>query len=162
MAPDAQPDTPSPANVSLRFRSPAFPWIVTGLIGALALHALVWFLTRAFALAWPEALQETLRQALLAVFWMVCPIALWSMQLPKSRLSALLHIMTCAFVVCLLGSAVAFVNWMVSENIGFHTDNLLPFSAYALLMMLGQLSLAMPSAALLQQVLLTPARGKRP
>ncbi|MFT4090591.1 MAG: hypothetical protein QM645_07660 [Asticcacaulis sp.] len=142
------------------FRTPAFPWIVTGLLGALSLHGLAWFFSRVYAVPLAEALHETQRQVMLALFWMVCAIALWSMHPPKSRLTALFHIMACAFVVCFLGSGVAFFNWMVSQNVAFDGQNLLIFSGYALLMILGQLFLALPSATLLQQIVLAPARQK--
>lgn len=144
----------------MQFRAPAFPWIITGLIAALSLHGLAWFFSRAFAMDTAEAFYETQRQVILALFWMVSAIALWSMRPPKNRLTALFHIMACAFVVCLLGSAVAFFNWMVAQNVAFAPGNLLLFSGYALLMMLGQLFLALPSATLLQQIILSPERPK--
>jgi len=146
-----------PHGNKLQFRPPAFPWIITGLICALSLHGLTWFISR--ILSGPaEALEITLRQVLLALFWMVCAILLWAMRLPKNRLVALIHIMACAVVVCVLGSGVAFFNWMVAQNVAFGGQNLLLFSGYALLMMLGQLFLALPSAALLQQIVLAPTR----
>lgn len=144
----------------MQLRPPAFPWIITGLIGALSLHGLAWFFSRAFAASPAEAFMETQRQVILALFWMVCAIALWMMHPPKGRMTALFQIMACAFVVCLLGSAVAFFNWMIAQNVPFDATNLLVFSWYALLMMLGQLFLALPSATLLQQIVLAPDRPK--
>lgn len=140
----------------LHFRKPRLPWIVTALIGAGSVHAIAWFVGRVAASAeLGDALMETQRQVILALFWMVCATAIWMIRPPKSRFSALLHVLGCAFFVCFLGSMVAFVNWMVGENIGFNIDNLTTFSLYALLMILAQLVLAVPSAALLQQIMLT-------
>ncbi|MDC7682830.1 hypothetical protein PQU92_06055 [Asticcacaulis sp. BYS171W] len=142
----------------LTVRQPSYLWVVIALAAASVVHAVAWFVARATVLPVPEALHETQRQVMLALFWMVCVSALWMIQAPKSRLKALLHVLGCAFFVCLLGSIVAFTNWMVAQNVGFDLTNLTTFSFYALLMILGQMFLSLPSAALFQQVLLAPQR----
>jgi hypothetical protein len=122
---------------------------------------MVWLVTRLLArLSLEEALFDTQSQMMLSLFWMVCVIMIWSIKQPRSRFMAIGLTLLCAFFVCFLGSVVAFVNWTLAAQTGFSFDNLIAFGMYALLMILAQVFLAIPSAALLQQILLVSVKNE--
>ncbi|WAC48168.1 hypothetical protein OVA03_15965 [Asticcacaulis sp. SL142] len=138
----------------LQLRQPAFPWMVTSLIGAMVLHGCVWFFARLLAPQGADAVVETQRQIGLGFFWMVGALALWSLKVPKSRLKAVVMGLTCAGLIGLLGSALAFGQFLLHHKVPATSHNLIPFAGFSLLMVVAQLVLAIPAAITLQQIAL--------
>jgi|GEM_PF-1015227 len=138
----------------LTARRPLFLWFALALLAASVLHACVWFAARFFAAQGLLAAAEGARQMGLSLFWMVCAAALWLIQGPKNRLHAVGHVVGCAFLVCSLGSFMAFSNLTLSQNFELSFSNLLVFSLVAVPMVASQVLLAVPSAVLFQMILL--------
>jgi hypothetical protein len=128
--------------------------MVTSLIGAMVLHGGVWFFARLLAPQGADAVVETQRQIGLGFFWMVGALALWSLKVPKSRLKATLSGLTCAGLIGLLGSALAFGQFLMHHKVPATSHNLIPFAGFSLLMVVAQLVLAIPAAIALQQIAL--------
>ncbi|UDF03858.1 hypothetical protein [Asticcacaulis sp. AND118] len=138
----------------LTARRPLFLWFVLALLAATLLHACVWFAARLFAAQGFLAAAEGARQMGLSLFWMVCTASLWLIQGPKNRFHAVLHVLGCAFLVCALGSFMAFSNLTFSQNFEFSLKNMLVFGLVAVPMVVSQVLLALPSAILFQMILL--------
>ncbi len=138
----------------LTARRPLFLWFSLALLAASILHACVWFAARVFAAQGLLAAPEGARQMGLSLFWMVCATSLWLIQGPKNRLHAVGHVIGCAFLVCSLGSVMAFSNLTLSQNFEMSFSNLLVFALVAVPMVASQVLLAVPSAVVFQLILL--------
>ncbi|MFT3996159.1 MAG: hypothetical protein QM667_02040 [Asticcacaulis sp.] len=138
----------------LTVRRPVYLWSALALLVASLVHALVWFAARLFAAQAAHGLDEAMRQMGQSVFWMVCALALWLIQTPRSRVTAMAQVLGCALLVCVVGSVMAFNNLTSTQNFEFSLNNMLIFTVVAVPMIALQLILALPSAALFQQLLL--------
>ena len=146
------------ASGALTFRKPVTTWLITAAAAALCLHGAAWFA------AWSVfgdggAWQETQRQMVLACFWIGCTLVMWKINLPPSRLHATLNVLTCALFVTVLGSAAALVKLLVVDRAAPTKDLMQTFALLSGLLLLAQLSLAVPTSILLQGTALTRKTG---
>ena len=137
----------------LSYRQPETRWMIISAIAALCLHGFCWFVTR---LLWgdPNAVEETQRQMTLALTWMVCVLVMWKISLPPSRLHATLGVLMYALFVVTLGTAAALIKLVFVDGYGWGAELLKTFSMVGIMLFLTQMSLAVPSAILLQALAL--------
>ncbi len=89
--------------------------------------------------------------------WMVCAIVWWKMKTPQSRLHAVFTVLLSAFAVALAGTAVRFIG-LLFQGVLFDKRVLITFSLLSAVLLVAQLILAVPSAILMQQLVLRRAR----
>ncbi len=140
----------------LVFRHPETRWMIISVIAAVLLHGVCWLMGRLFAGDAEGALGETQRQMALALAWMIGVLFMWKINLPVSRLHAVMNIMLCVLFVCALGSAVAIAKNVILQPAAVRS-NLMVFGV-PIAIAIAQLILAIPSALLLQGLALTRAR----
>ena len=85
--------------------------------------------------------------------WMACTVAWWKMKPPQSRLHAVVSVLVCAAAVALAGTILGFIG-LVFHGVLFDRRELRGYSLLFGLLLIVQLILAVPSAILMQQVLL--------
>lgn len=137
----------------LEFRKPVTTWNITAVFLALVLHGVMWFTAR-LLFGDAQAISAAQGQMILALMWMVGAIALWWINLPPSRLHAVLLVLGCALFVTVLGSAVAFVKFILLDGSRPTQELFSSFILWGGLMVLAQIVLAVPSAIMLQMVAL--------
>lgn len=139
---------------ALSFRKPDKTWMLTAGIAALCLHGLLWFVAGTLY-GNADALAETQRQMVLAVFWIVCAVILWKIAVPASRLHAAMGVLTCALFVTVLGSVAALVKLWLVDHAALTKDLLTSFGLLSGVMGLVQMAIAVPTAFVLQGMTLT-------
>ena len=139
----------------LNFRKPDWTWMLLSGVAALCLHGGLWFIAWSVFGGDGEALSETQRQMVLALFWIVCAIVLWKINLPPSRLHAILGVLTCVLFVTVLGSVAALVKLILVDKAEMTKELLSSFGLLSGLLFLAQMALAVPTALLLQGVALS-------
>jgi hypothetical protein len=141
------------ANPGLSYRQPELRWMVIAGVAALCLHGLCWFGVRVL---WGDAhaIDETQRQVMLALFWMVCTLIAWKLSPPPSRLHATLGVLMYALLLILLGSVAALIKLAFIDRMALDAPLLKSFSLLSLTMVLTYMCLAVPSAILLQAMAL--------
>ena len=144
----------------LELRQPLLPWMVTGSVAALGLYGLLWFLLGSFVSLEQPGI-ETRQLMISGVFWTIAVLALWRLNVPRSRLHAVMSVLTCVVAVGALGT---FVSVAVQAIQGAVINKAL-IANYLILggaLLLAQLFLAIPSAIILQQIVLMrlPAKAE--
>jgi hypothetical protein len=137
----------------LEFRKPVTTWNITAVFLALVLHGIMWFVVR-LVFGDSEAVSAAQGQMILALMWMIGAIAIWWINLPPSRLHAVLMVLGCALFVTMLGSGVALIKFILLDGTRATQELLSSFLIWGGLMVLAQIVLAVPSAILLQMVAL--------
>jgi hypothetical protein len=137
----------------LEFRKPVTTWNITAVLLALVLHGIMWFVVR-LVFGDSEAVSAAQGQMILALMWMIGAIAIWWINLPPSRLHAVLMVLGCALFVTMLGSGVALIKFILLDGTRATQELLSSFLIWGGLMVLAQIVLAVPSAILLQMVAL--------
>lgn len=133
--------------------------MITATLLSLCLHGVCWFIA-AHLLRDGEALANTQRQMVLALFWMVGSIAIWRVAPPASRLHAYITAMACALFVSLLGSGVVLIKLIFLEKYEPNGNFLSAVGMLGGVVMLGYFGCALCSAALLQGLALTRTRNE--
>lgn len=125
--------------------------MLVALLLGVAAHAIVWFLLQTLlgqtvGAAWYDAK----RQGFLSLTWMICALAYWTLNTPRSRKSATFQVLLAALLVTLAGSIGAFFKmWLGPQSV-----NVLGFWFYGLWVAASQLILSVPSALALQALAL--------
>ncbi|MBW8880643.1 MAG: hypothetical protein JF615_04220 [Asticcacaulis sp.] len=139
---------------NLRFRKPDKTWMLLAGLAALCLHGIIWFVARK-VFGDDDAVGETQRQMVLAVFWIIGAVILWRISMPPSRLHATFGVLTCALFVTVLGSGAALIKLLTVEGAEPTQDLLTTFAMLSLVLVLAQMVVAVPTALLLQGLALS-------
>ena len=141
---------------TLELRTPAITWMLSGVLITLCLFGVMWFLiSHLIRLEQPASQSEVVMISGLG--WMVCTIVWWKMKTPQSRLHAVFTVLLCALAVALAGTAFSFAGLLV-QGVLFDRRVLRIFSLFSGVLLVVQLILAVPSAVLMQQLVLRRAR----
>ncbi len=149
----------SPAS-SLELRTPNLRWMLMGCLATLCLFGLLWFVVSQLVNLDQAATQSRVVM-ISSLGWMVCTLAWWKMKPPSSRLHAVFGVLLCALVVALAGTAFSFAGQLVQGTLLDHRV-LRVFSILSGALLIVQLILAVPSAVVLQQVVLRRVRPQAP
>ena len=139
-------------GTGLSYRQPELRWMFISGITALCLHGLCWFVATLLR-GHEDVAGEVQRQMTLALFWMIGVLVIWKMAPSPSRLHATFTVLICALFVCVLGSVAALSNLVFVQHYPLN-EMVKPFLILSLLLVLMQMSLAVPSAILLQALAL--------
>jgi len=148
---------PSP---SLELRTPNLRWTLLGIAATLGLFGLLWFVVlHLVSLDQPQTQSRVVMISGLG--WMVCTVVWWKMKAPHSRLHAVFAVLLCALVVAMAGTAFRFAGLLIQGVLLDHRV-LRIFSILSGALLIVQLILAVPSAVLMQQIVLRRARPPVP
>ena len=141
---------------ALEIRRPATSWMLGGVVVTLCLFGLLWFLfSHLVSLEQPVTQSRTVMISGLG--WMVCTLVWWNMKPPRSRLHAVFTVLLGTLAVALAGTLVRFVG-LLFQGVLFDHRVLVTFSILSGVLLVAQLVLAVPSAVLMQQVVLRRVR----
>lgn len=125
------------------------------LVCGLAFETLIWLVISPFLGVFLPALAG---QVFIVLAWMVMTICYWAIRPPKSRLNALFSTIICLIIILFLGSFSALlrdINHHLIPNIAsLRTRYAKSFISLNLLMILIQVLMAVPSAFVLNYLLL--------
>ena len=140
----------------LEFRTPAFGWMLGGIVATLCLFGLLWLVFSSIV-----SLEQPASQSRIVMVsglgWIVCAIVWWHMKTPQSRLHAVVTVLLTALAVGLAGTIVRFVG-LLFQGVLFDHRVLVTFSLLSAVLLVAQLMLAVPSAILMQQLVLRRTR----
>lgn len=92
-----------------------------------------------------------------ALGWMVFAVVWWKMKIPQSRLHAVFTVLLSTLAVALAGTAVHFIG-LLFKGVLFDRREMVGFTLMSVILLVAQLILAVPSAILMQQMVLRRAR----
>jgi len=145
---------------ALELRKPETTWMLGGITATLCLFGVLWFLfSRLVNLDQPATQSRVIMVSGLG--WMVCTVAWWKMKAPQSRLHAVMTGLLGTLAVTLAGTAVRFAGLLIQGAL-FDRRVLVTFSLLSGVLLVAQLILAIPSAILLQQIVLRRAAPVAP
>lgn len=144
----------------LEIRRPETTWMLTGVLVTLCFHGVLWWLFSGLV-----SLNEPVRQSrqvmISALFWMIGTLAWWKYRLPQSRLHAVFSVLGCVLLVALVGTVFAFLA-LVFRGVIFDRQVTTTFSLLSGVLLVAQLILAVPSAVVLQALVLRRRRPEAP
>ncbi len=136
----------------LELRKPDTTWMLLGLLITLCLFGVLWFLFSHLV-----SLDQPVNQSRIVMVsglgWMVCTIAWWKMKAPQSRLHAVFTGLLSTLAVALAGTLVRFIG-LLFQGVLFDRRVLVTFSLLSGVLLVAQVVLAVPSAVLMQQIVL--------
>ena len=132
-------------------------WVLGGIAATLCLFGVLWFLV-SHLVNLEEAATESRVVMISGLGWMVCPLVWWKTRPPQSRLHAVFFVLLCALAVALAGTALGFIS-LVFHGVLFDRRELRGYSLLFSILLIVQLLLAVPSAVLMQQVVLRRIRS---
>ena len=147
----------------MAFHAPALElrrstWILAGVLATLCLFGLLWFVFSHLV-----SLEQPVNQSRVVMIsglgWMVCAVVWWKMRPPLSRLHAVFGVLFSALGVALAGTAVRFIG-LLFQGVLFDKRVLVTFALLSGVLLVAQLILAVPSAVVMQQIVLR--RGQPP
>ena len=145
---------------ALELRRPNSTWILGGVLATLCLFGVLWFLFSHLV-----SLEQPVNQSRIVMIsglgWMVFAIVWWKMRPPQSRLHAMFAVLLSTLAVALAGTAFRFAS-LLFQGVLFDRRVLVTFSLLSVVLLLAQLVLAVPSALLMQQVVLRRAEPLAP
>ena len=145
---------------NLELRRPNTSWMLGGLLSTLVLFGLLWLVFSHLVTRDQPDIQS--RMVMVSgLGWMVCALVWWKMKVPQSRLHAVFTVLLCALVVALAGTVVHFVG-LLFRGVLFDRRVLVTVSMVSGLLLMAQLILAVPSALLMQQIVLRRADPQAP
>jgi apolipoprotein N-acyltransferase len=150
-------------KIKLAFRTPLFPWIVTGIVACLVLITGLWLggqamvrslLAGALSPGTDHLIADLIRQWQLGLGWMIPALSFWALFPPRSRLKAFGVAFGCALLIAIIGSVAAFLQVKSNFHVGHNPDFDTTFSRLSLLMILGQVMTGVPAAWVLSLICL--------
>jgi ABC-type glycerol-3-phosphate transport system permease component len=132
-------------------------WMLGGIVVTLCLFGALWFFV-SHLVNLEEAATESWVVMISGLGWMVCPLVWWKTRPPQSRLHAVFFVLLCALVVALAGTALGFIG-LLFHGVLFDRRELRGYSLLFSVLLIVQLILAVPSAALMQQLVLRRIRS---
>jgi len=136
----------------LEIRKPETTWMLGSICLCLFVYGLLWTLF-SFVLGMTDPAHQTRQMILSALFWMICVLATWKAAVPKSRWVAFFNVMFSVLIIGVVGTVVAYVTLM-SHGVNMGGAVLLPFFFLTGALLVAQLILALPVAALFQWLVL--------
>ena len=127
-----------------------------GISATLCLFGVLWFLFSGIVNLDQPANQSQIVM-ISGLGWMVCAIAWWKMKVPQSRLHAVFTVLLTALAVALGGTGVHFIG-LLFKGVLFDRREMVGFVLMSAVLLVAQLILAVPSAVLMQQLVLRRAR----
>jgi len=144
----------------LEIRRPNTSWMLGGVFLTLCLFGVLWFLfSRLVNLEQPVSQSRIVMISGLG--WMALAITWWKMKPPQSRLHAVFDVLLSALAVALAGTAMRFAGLLI-QGMLFDRRVLVTFSLLSGVLLVAQLVLAVPSALVLQSVVLRRAAPAAP
>jgi len=145
---------------ALEPRRPDLTWMLLGVLITLCLFGVLWFLfSHLVNLAQPVSQSRVVMISGLG--WMVCSIVWWKMKPPQSRLHAVITVLLSTLAVAAAGTLVRFVG-LLFQGVLFDRRVLVTFSLLSGVLLVAQLILAVPSAVVMQQIVLRRVQPQAP
>jgi len=127
-----------------------------GIAATLCLFGLLWFLMSQI-ISQDDAANQSRIVMISGLGWMVCAVVWWKMKMPRGRLHAVSSVLVSALAVSLAGTVISFLGLLV-KGVMYDHQTLKRYLIYYALLVIVQLILAVPSAVLMQQLVLRRAR----
>jgi hypothetical protein len=141
---------------SLELRTPHLHWMLLGTAATLCLFGLLWFLF-SHLVSLDQPIGQSRVVMVSGLGWMVCSLVWWNMKAPHSRLHAVFAVLLSTLAVALAGTLFRFVG-LLFQGVLFDRRVLVTFSLLSGVLMVAQLILAVPSAVMMQQIVLRRVR----
>lgn len=145
---------------ALELRRPNSTWMLGGAFATLCLFGLLWFLF-SHLVNLDQPIDQSRVVMISGLGWMVCAIVWWKMKPPQSRLHAVITVLLSTAAVALAGTLVRFIG-LLFQGVLFDKRVLVTFSLLSGVLLVAQLILAVPSALLMQQIVLRRAEPPAP
>ncbi len=137
---------------TLELRAPNITWMLGGIAATICLFGVLWFLV-SHLVNLEQAAVESRVVMISGLGWMGCSVAWWKMKPPQSRLHAVFMVLLCALAVALGGTVLRFIG-LVFQGVLYDHRELRGYSLLFGALLFVQLILAVPSAVLMQQLVL--------
>ena len=135
-------------------------WMLTGVLVTLCLFGLLWFVLSQLVNL-DHAVDQSRVVMISALCWMIFAIVWWKMKTPHSRLHAVATVLLSTMAVALAGTVVGFLS-LLFQGVLFDKRVLMTFSVLSGVLLIAQLILAVPSAVVMQQIVLRRAEPPAP
>jgi hypothetical protein len=145
---------------ALELRQPNTTWMLVGVLVTLCLFGVLWFLF-SHLVSLDQPVTQSRVVMISGLGWMVCTIVWWKMKPPHTRLHAVITVLLSALAVAAAGTLVRFIS-LLFQGVLFDKRVLVTFSLLSGVLLVAQLILAVPSAVLMQQVVLRRAQPQAP
>lgn len=141
---------------TLELRTPNTTWMLVGIFATLVLFGILWFVFSGIInLDQPSSQSQIIMISGLG--WMVFTVVWWKMKTPQSRLHAVFTVLLSTLAVALAGTTVHFIG-LLFKGVLFDRREMVGFTLMSIILLVAQLILAVPSAILMQQLVLRRAR----
>ncbi len=140
----------------LELRTPTLSWMLGGIAVTLCLFGVLWFVFSGI-INLDQPVSQSRIVMVSGLSWMVCATVWWHMKAPQSRLHAVFTVLLTAFAVSLAGTVISFMG-LLFKGVLYDHHTLRTYSIEYPLLVVLQLILAVPSAIVMQQMVLRRAR----